>query len=458
MADRIQWHSIATAFIALLLTIGPSPREAAAMNEGRILDVARKLRDRVEAIDHLLRGLERAPQNQRLICRRLVPLIRHAGVNPDDLDPYLPWPLAASINQPGIHVGNVVATGEPITLRFEDLTLNVLIIGPPGLGKTSLVFSLVLGAQRATPPIGVLIADLRGDWEWLARDVPRAVLVHDSAWRWDPLRPFRNTPVSVADQDFATHFAQSFGLFYAGKSEIERRLAEYRGQCAAMQMDPTFPGFRDFLARVRTRPRSAEEERLARIRERCDTLLAIYGPDALGAQGSFAIEDLLAEGRCVVVRLTAEAAVCDFAVALTLQRLYRGREYALDPFHQAPVLIVLDEARSLLRARDARALDFVSATDLLWARMRALGCAVCALDQQPSALAGGLLATVHTRAAFATTGPELPYTSRILGLDAKQAEELQAFDRGEFALRLPSFRWPHVIRARSLPRPEGADR
>lgn len=280
---------------------------------------------------------------------------------------------------------------------------------------------------------------------------PDPVLIVDTQTQWNLLRAFPGVPETIADQDFAALFAQSFGLLHAGRMEILRRLTEYRAWCKQRGLSPDVCGFRDFLKQVQVRARSAEEERRDRIVERLDTLIAIYGPLALGANGSFAIERLIQEARLIGYRMTAEAAVCDFLIALLVLRIYRMRENSDDPFNQRPLVLILDEARSILRARDARALDFTPLTETLWARLRAVGMATCAVDQLPSALSPAVAGVSHTRIAFATSGPEFLATVRLLGLTPPQADELQKLERGEFLVRLPAHRWPHVVRARALP-------
>lgn len=134
-----------------------------------ILATARRIRSQHPEIDRYLRTLDVEPQHTLAIAIAIRRYLIAHGIDPSRPDQFLPWIPREIAGKPGIVIGTVIPTGDPLTIALDELTLNLVVVGPPGTGKTTLMSHFVRGLQQLDPPVAVIAFDQRGDWEEIVR-------------------------------------------------------------------------------------------------------------------------------------------------------------------------------------------------------------------------------------------------------------------------------------------------
>lgn len=385
----------------------------------------------------------RRGQLRQALVRRCLAL----GLDP--FDRFLPHPHPDSLGTEGISPGTVLALDREFFYGLEELPLGIFCTGGTGTGKTTAQHHLIRQANEQG--VGAFVPDVRGDARQLACGVRNALAIPDGEDRFNPFEPPEGVPMEKWVPVVVARFTVDLGLQQASQSYLTNLVEGLLEEARKRGTVPTVPDLLDLLKRQKPRPRSSEEGYWERTIARVKAFLMLVGDRVLGVQRGFPLIPAIEQGRLVVLELRVERWIADLLTSFRLYSLYFRRLYCGEPFAQRPVLVVLDEMRSLLRARTTD--EMLPDLDLLFSRSRALGISWLVAEHLPSQVSPALLNACHLRIAFNTPPPELAYVARLLGLNSEQARELQKLPVGQAIVRLAGARVSVPFRIQ-VPAPE----
>lgn len=396
----------------------------------------------------LLFRVQSNPAQQEYVRRILIMKCLSLGLDPED--PFHPHPEQTNLWQEGLPVGRVLPTANEFYFGLDELSTGALLLGSPRSGKTVAVCHLIREAQKRG--IGVFCPDLRGDYLRIAPRIPKALLVPVSKERFNPFEPPPGVELKRWLHVVAGRLTLDLGLQLASQAYVISLLDQLLNtHLSNSSTYPTLLDFYDLLLKQKPRSRSSQEGYWERVLARIWTLIDVCGRDVFAVQKGFPILEALEDGRLVILDLKVEKFVADFLVSMYLYRLYYHRLHSPAPFDQKPILIILDEQRSLIRLQSH---EFgIPDIELLFSRARALGLGFMIAEQVPSAVSPAVLTSCRLRLAFNTSPPEQIVAARLLGLNPEQAEELYKLPVGQCIARLSGDRIPVPFRL-EIPYPE----
>jgi len=404
---------------------------------------ARRLGPRREDVKRMLVTASRSANGARLAKTILRAKLRQTGVNPDDSDPFRTVVAPEVLGGSGIVFGPLADDQGELIWRHNEIPYSAIITGDPGGGKTSLVLQLLI---RSAPFYATVVHDLRGDYEPILRVIPNARFLELGNFPVNLLRGPRNVPPAAFNQRFSQIFTDVFDQRQASRRYLNLVLDSLDARRAATGHWPCLLDLRDALE-IRKEMRGSDE---MRFRNRCvarvDALCRALGEQSVGVEQGVDLAGLIGAGATVVIRSEVEQTVQDFITAWIIMYAFEQRTWAEDKFNQKPLVIVLDEQRSLLRAR---ASGEVTSLELLLTRGRALQISFIVVEQLPRAITPAARVSAHLAAVFCTGGTELRSAAEIVGLrDRREVEQIRSLGKGECIVSLTGDRCPMPLRLR----------
>jgi len=267
----------------------------------------------------------------------------HAGDNP-----FLSALPASALGGDGVVVGTVDGGDENLVWRFDEIAYSLLSVGSPGTGKTTGIIHLI---GQLAPHYTIIVPDVRGDFEALCRAIPGARLFLFGHFPVNLLQAPRRVPPNIYAGRFSQVFTDRFDLQQSSRRYIAMVLDDLYARCEAPGHWPCLPDLRDAL-QDRKEPRGSDE---LRFRNRClariDTLCRALGDESIGVEQGIDLEGLTESRSTLIFRLEQEQTIQDFLVNWLIMYIYEYRTWGDRKFDQDPILIVLDEQRSLLSQR-----------------------------------------------------------------------------------------------------------
>ena len=182
----------------------------------------------------------------------------------------------------------------PIKLSRQAINKHLLIAGETGIGKTNLIYFLLLQIMQQTP---CLIFDFKRDYRYLSQHAPVKVIRWDEM-EFNPLQPPPGVPALQWMQAFADVFSQDNALLLGSKGFLIEQLdyvyKQFRND------HPSLADVLNFLKILRFAGMQREASYLAVCRNRLKTL-AIELPNIMKCRKSSIPEELLTQN--VVIEL-----------------------------------------------------------------------------------------------------------------------------------------------------------
>jgi len=411
-----------------------SQKRDARVNPGDVLERMKRLQSLIAASganpdDPFLQNVQRLAMaaDTRMVARIEQSLAQLAMQKALDERPF---PLPKEIPSSGIPLGTL-QNGGLFHYPIEELSTGMLAVGSPKSGKTTMACQVVEQLQKEG--IGVLIADVRGDYSELATHVPGCLLIPGEEDRINVLE----SPDGVVQGDWlhlvAARLSLDLGLQTAGQAYCFRQLRllleKFEGQGIPCLLD-----LLHMMERYLPRRGSSEEGYHERLLGRVRALVTLAGESVVGVQRGFRVLEALDQGRLVILDMRRfDRLWSDFSLAIRLYGLYYKRVVSPDPFSHPLVMVLLDEQRGFIRERphDVNIPDL----DLLFSRSRALNLGFVICEQVSSAVATAVLTSCRLRLGFNTVPPEQQHVAKLLGLNPDQAGELVKLPPGMAIVR-----------------------
>lgn len=378
------------------------------------------------------------PSMREQLKRACLRRIKALGLDPEDK--FLPPPEPGNLGEGGLFLGEVPGIGD-FRYEVDELCTGMVFLGSPKSGKTCSVCHTIKEAQRQDPPIGCVVACLRGDFLELGTQVSGALVIPAEKDRFNPLEPPPGVEQKKWNHLFSARITRDLGLQFASEAFAIKMLSQVSEKCAQLGRIPNLVDFYRVLESYRPRPRSSEEGYWERLLARIRTLIDVYGEDVLGVQKGFPVIEAAEDGRLVILSMRKlPKFLADFLSSIRVYSLYYKRLHKKTPFGHPPVLFILDEQRSLIRKQN---LEFgIPDLELLFTRSRALNIGWVVAEQLGSQVSPALLISCRLRMAFNTSPPENLFSARLLGLNQGQTEELHNLPPGHCIARLAGDRIP----------------
>jgi hypothetical protein len=183
-----------------------------------------------------------------------MPTQPYPGIDRRDL-PEFEVPRSLEESDSGKLVLGKVLSGDrelyPVGIDLRDLTLNMVVVGHIGSGKTMFVSQLILNLWEANPSLGWLVFDVKGEYTPIRRVLPERVMVYRPG---DELKPLRLNIFDCGVDNPENHALKLFAILRDTLSSLFEDGAELSPQmerlCREALMkavgDPTRWNFRGF--------------------------------------------------------------------------------------------------------------------------------------------------------------------------------------------------------------------
>lgn len=386
----------------------------------------------------IARWVDRARQNPRVrefARRRLQLLCRREDIDLSNV--WLPHPQPEQLGTAGLILGRV-RYGLLYWLLGE-WPYSGLFAGAPGFGKTTLICLLLM--QLAEQGYGAVVADLRGDYEWLSMAVPSAVLIPWEQNKDNLLAPLdSNASLKHFYSFWATFFAEVFGLQEASTAFLTQHLIALGERCRTQGRYPDLLDLRTHLEQLHIVSKDVKGYR-DRTLDKLRMIIDTCGEQFVGVQRGYDLGRLLQDGRIVVVRIDTGKSLADFYTGLLIFRIYMSRLHSEQRFDHRPVFIVLDEQRSILHQR-SKLVDRVWEIDRGITLARALRICFLIAEQCVSDLSHAVKVSTRLKVSFNTGGPEQDTTARMMALDPAQRQALHELAPGRAVATIGGDRIP----------------
>lgn len=316
------------------------------MAEAPLNRYARKLGRHRPEVARRLRIARRSKAGARIATSVMRARLRRAQFDPDGDEPFSDMIDDDALGGRGARIGSV-PDGRALIWREAEIPYSALVTGDPGYGKTELALGLINQLAGRYP---IIIPDIRGDYEPLVRHVSNSRYLPFGEFPVNLLRAPAGVAQAIFNQRFTEAFVDSFGLQQSSGRYLiktldaleDRRRQHGHGYC--------LPDLRDAL-QARQEPRGSDE---LRFRNRClartDALCRALGERFVGVEQGVDLAELIAANALIVLRSDVEKSISDFLTHWAITYAFALRSAAEDKFNQAPLIIVLDEQRSILRA------------------------------------------------------------------------------------------------------------
>jgi hypothetical protein len=274
--------------------------------------------------------------------------IRGAKGNPDNNDPFAFIPSIEALGGSGPSVGFLADSGHELIWRHDEIPYSALFVGNPGFGKTSHIIRLLI---QIAPYYTIIIPDLRGDYECLIRAIPNSRLFVFGEFPINLIRGSSRVPPAVTNQRFSEIFTDQFDLFQASRRYLNVILDGLEGKRLETGHHPCLPDLLDALE-DRKEERGSDEYRFrGRCIARVDAICRALGEKCVGVEQGIDLERLIDTPQTLIFRIELEKSIQDFLVNWLVTYVFEHRTWSENKFSQKPLIFVLDEQRSLLRAR-----------------------------------------------------------------------------------------------------------
>lgn len=341
-------------------------------------------------------------------------------------------------------------SGNTLYLPIEDLLLHLAVIGKSGVGKTTLLMTIIDQLSRKGIPVFIM-EPIKREYRTLVRQDKTQVFTADSMVSPFILNPFL-VPKNVTLAQYRHHLLNAFNaafsmpdplpsLFGASINEAYA-LNGWKGSSKSTDPDVKIFGLWEFVqvfqrvvkksgysSEIKGNMMSGGTFRLLSLIDRCkntfESVNSIDVEDLLNGQVVLELGRLEGEQKCLVAALT---------LISILSYLRISRESGCDLKN----VILIDEAHVLLdnglsRTEEGRAIG--GTMELLIANLvsevRALGVGIILADQSPSRLGNNLLDNTDNKIIFRLSGIEAQIITKGVGLDDRESRILPMLDKGE---------------------------
>lgn len=351
-----------------------------------------------------------------------------------------------------LHLG-ITENGAGLQLMLEDLLLHCAVYGKSGMGKTTLLMSMI--RQLTEKGVNVLVLEpVKREYRSLIHNGAARVFTVES-----PVVPFVTNPFLVPRgitlREYRPHLLSAFTAAFSMPDPLPSLFGTAITQAYALHgwkdssrtadADVRQFGLWEFVqvfrrvvensgysGEVKGNMSSGGTFRLLSLIDRCkntfETVSSVDVEELLTGQVVLELGGLEGEAKCLVAALTLIGTV-------SYLRTTRSGENRLRN------VILLDEAHVLLDNGQTRTEEGKAAgqamSDLicnLVAEMRALGCGIILADQSPNRIGQNLLDNTDNRIVFRLTGKEARTVAEGIGLNQREERVLPLLDRGEAIL------------------------
>ena len=318
------------------------------MDDAEIDRYAKRLGPQREDVKRLLATAARSDDGRRIARSVLRAKLRQADRDPDDDDPFTAVVSPEDLGGDGVVVGPLANVGGELIWRHDEVPYSALFVGAPGFGKTSTIIRLLM---QLVLHYCIIVADLRGDYECLVRVVPNNRFFVFGSFPINLLRGSSRVPPAVWNQKFSEVFTDQFDLFQASRRYLNLVLDSLEAKRVETGHWPCLLDLLDAFEDRKEQRGSDELKFCNRCLARVDAVRRALGEEAVGVEEGINLEGLIEAGTMLIFRIDLEKSVQDFLVNWLLAYVFEHRLWTEDKFNQRPLVIVLDEQRSILRVR-----------------------------------------------------------------------------------------------------------
>jgi hypothetical protein len=317
------------------------------MIDPELEQLARRLGNHREDVRRDLAIASRSDLAARIKKRKFRLMLKNEGIDADDNDPFTVAASAYDFGGDGIRIGTL-SNGHALVWRHDEIPYSAICVGAPGFGKTTAVLGWLMQlAQFYT----IIVVDLRGDYEALCRVIPGSRFLVFGEFPLNLLRgPSRVPPASFAAK-FVEAFTDQFELFQASRRYIHKVWDALEVKRLATGHWPCLLDLKDALESQKEVRASPESDLRNRCLARVDAMCRALGEKAIGVEQGIDLEALIDQKTVLIFRMELERSIQDFLVNWLVMYVFEHRAFAENKFNQQPLVFVLDEQRSILRAR-----------------------------------------------------------------------------------------------------------
>jgi len=395
----------------------------------------------------LLQRRAQAFASQRPAIRTL--MVRHClALGLDLSDPFHPHPPPERLGQGEIRLGIAEPSGREFRASALEFNHGAGFFGDPGSGKSTAAGAVI--EQYAALGYGAVVVERRGDLLGLAQRLSNALVIPIRRDRFNLLAPPHRLRVDQWLPVVASLLTVFFLMQAPGKMFASRLLAKTWKTALDRGLMPTINDFLELLSREKQPRGSSQEMMQLRIRDRADAVRQACGDEVVSVQQGFPLVEMAEQGRPVFIDARGvDSTIADFwCAARIIFPLYYSRMSCTDPFRQRKILIVCDEARSLIRARESGELP---PFEELVTKLRGLNLGMLTCEQVPSSISRAVMASLRLRFGFRCAPPESRALAELLGLTREQAKELPHLPTGTAIARIGGDRISVPFRVRVQP-------
>ncbi len=327
----------------------------------------------------------------------------------------------------------------PLMLSEEDFLTHIGIFGSSGSGKTNLARSLT--KKLSEKDIPVLIFDFsKRNYRNLLKDpelkdkvsiytVGRSV----SPFRFNPLKPPENIPISQWAKEFAEIFDHAYWLLGGGRHVILKALDKvYDDGAGYPKIKDLKKGVEEALKSTKT---SREKNWIATAQRPLESLTFREVGHIFDTEEGITPDKFFEKGKITILELDPLAtADKTFMIEIMLQWI---RDWLLvsDKRNELNGVIIIEEAHNILNREKTIRSGMEGVVDLIFREVRELGVGLVYLDQHPSLISYPALGNTSTH-IYMNLGLDTKSSSDIM--DASHMLGLKTNEEIEYIRKLPT--------------------